>query len=114
MAYNYEHMNEIESLVLTMRDFLSEKGEQVIKRGDTILKDYVGNELSSKIQGEQIESIFQSYVDLYLYGVNVNPISADSTGKYEKLILQAKQYFTLKALGLGFIPAHLVANEYFS
>jgi len=105
MAYNYEHMNEIESLVLTMRDFLSEKGEQVIKRGDTILKDYVGNELSSKIQGKQIESIFQSYVDLYLYGVNVNPISADSTGKYEKLILQAKQYFTLKALGLGFIPA---------
>jgi len=105
MAYNYEYMNKIEAVTLTMRDFLSEKGEQVIKRGNNILKDRVGNELTSKIQGKQIEEIFQSFVDLYLYGVNVNPISQDSSGKYEKLILEAKQYFTLKALGFGFIPA---------
>lgn len=105
MAYNYQYMNDVEAVVLTMRDFLSEKGEQVIRRGDHVLKDFVGNELSSKIQGTSTEKIFQSFVDLYLYGVNVNPISADSSGKYEKLILEAKQYFTLKALGLGFIPS---------
>jgi hypothetical protein len=105
MAYNYEQMNKIEGVVLTMRDFLSEKGEQVIKRGGKVLHDLVGNELSSKIAGKDIESIFQSFVDLYLYGVSVNPISDNSSGKYEKLILQAKQYFTLKSLGLGFIPA---------
>lgn len=105
MTYNYEQMNKIEALVLTMRDFLSEKGEQVIKRGGKTLTDFVGNELSSKISGKDIESIFKSFVDLYLYGVTVNPISEGSTGRYEKLILQAKQYFTLKSLGLGFIPA---------
>lgn len=105
MAYNYQEMNNIEATVLTMRDFLSEKGEQVIKRGGKILHDYVGNELASKLEGKDIEKIFQSFVDLYLYGVSVNPISDNSSGKYEKLILEAKQYFTLKSLGLGFIPA---------
>lgn len=105
MAYNYEEMNHIEGTVLAMRDFLVEKGEMVIRRGDSPLRDLVGNDLTTKIAGKQIEQIFQSFVDLYLYGVTVNPISDDSSGKYEKLILEAKQYFTLKSLGLGFIPA---------
>lgn len=105
MAYNYENMNKIEGTVLAMRDLFVEKGEQVIKRGGKPLTDFVGNELASKIAGKDIEKIFQSYVDLYLYGVSVNPISESSSGKYEKLILAAKQYFTLKSLGLGFIPA---------
>lgn len=105
MAYNYEEMNHIEGTVLAMRDFLAEKGEMVIRRGQNPLRDLVGNDLTTKIAGKQIEQIFQSFVDLYLYGVTVNPISDDSSGKYEKLILEAKQYFTLKALGLGFIPA---------
>lgn len=105
MAYNYQQMNHIEGTVLTMRDFLSEKGTQVIKRGGQPLRDFVSNELASKINGKDIDNIFQSFVDLYLYGVNVNPISENSSGQYEKLILKAKQYFTLKALGLGFIPS---------
>ena len=105
MAYNYEEMNHIEGTVLAMRDFLAEKGEMIIRRGNSPLRDLVGNDLTTKIAGKQIEQIFQSFVDLYLYGVTVNPISDDSSGKYEKLILEAKQYFTLKSLGLGFIPA---------
>lgn len=105
MAYNYQEMNQIEGTVLAMRDFLIEKGDMVIRRGSNPLKDFVGNDLTTKIKGKDIERIFQSFVDLYLYGVTINPISDDSSGKYEKLILGAKQYFTLKALGLGFIPA---------
>lgn len=105
MAYNYEQMNKVEGIALTMRDFLSEKGEQIIKRGGKTLQDFVGNDLSSKIAGKDIEGIFKSFIDLYLYGVSVNPISDNSSGKYEKLILKAKQYFTLKSLGLGFIPS---------
>lgn len=105
MAYNYQEMNQIEGTVLAMRDFLVEKGEMVIRRGNNPLKDFVGNDLTTKIKGKEIEQIFQSFVDLYLYGVTINPVSDDSSGKYEKLILGAKQYFTLKALGLGFIPA---------
>lgn len=105
MAYNYEQMNQVEGVVLALRDFIAEKGEQIIKRGDSTMKDIVGNELASKMHGKDIEKIFQSFVDLYLYGVTVNPISDNSSGKYEKLILEAKQYFTLKSLGLGFIPA---------
>lgn len=105
MAYNYEQMSKIEGTSLALRDLLSEKGEQVIKRGGKAIKDFVGNELASKIEGKDIENIFQSFIDLYLYGVSVNPISDNSSGKYEKLVLQAKQYFTLKSLGFGFIPA---------
>lgn len=105
MAYNYEQMNKIEGTTLAMRDLFSEKGEQIIKRGGKAIKDFVGNEIASKIKGKDIESIFQSFIDLYLYGVTVNPISDNSSGQYEKLILKAKQYFTLKSLGLGFIPA---------
>lgn len=105
MAYNYEQMNKVEGVVLALRDFISEKGEQIIKRGDKTMKDRIGNELTRKMQGKDIEHIFQSFVDLYVYGVSVNPISDNSSGKYEKLILEAKQYFTIKSLGLGFIPA---------
>lgn len=105
MAYNYQEMNHIEGTVLAMRDFLAEKGEMIIRRGNNPLKDFVGNDLTTKIKGKDIEQIFQSFVDLYLYGVTVNPISDDSSGRYEKLILEAKQYFTVKSLGLGFIPA---------
>jgi len=105
MAYNYEEMNHIEGTVLAMRDFIVEKGELIIRRGDNPLKDFMGNDLTTKMNGKQIEQIFQSFVNLYLYGVQVEPISDDSSGQYEKLILEAKNYFTMKALGLGFIPA---------
>jgi hypothetical protein len=106
MAFNYEQMNRIEGTVLAMRDLLSEKAEQFIKRGDNVLRDsLVGTELAAKIKGKDIEKIFESFVDMYLYGVSIQPISEDSSGKFEKLIMEAKQYYTLKALGLGFIPA---------
>jgi hypothetical protein len=105
MAYNYQEMNNIESVVLTMRDFLSEKAESVVKKDNTVIKDLIGGELATKLKGKDLDKIFQSYVDLYLYGVSINPMTESSSGKYEKIILEAKQYFTLKALGLGFIPA---------
>jgi len=105
MAYNYQEMNHIEGTVLAMRDFIVEKGELIIRRGNNPLKDFMGNDLTTKMNGKQIEQIFQSFVNLYLYGVQVEPISDDSSGQYEKLILEAKNYFTMKALGLGFIPA---------
>lgn len=106
MAYNYEQMNRIEGAVLAMRDFMSDKAEQFIKRGGNVLRDdLVGTELASKIKGKDIEKIFDTFIDMYLYGVSIQPISEDSSGQIEKLIMEAKQYYTLKALGLGFIPA---------
>jgi len=106
MAYNYEQMNRIEGAVLAMRDFMSDKAEQFIKRGGNVLRDdLVGTELAAKVKGKSIEKIFDTFIDMYLYGVSIQPISEDSSGQLEKLIMEAKQYYTLKALGLGFIPA---------
>jgi hypothetical protein len=105
MAYNYKNMHKIEAEVLSLRDFMANKGEEFIKRGGKNLSDYVGNTLSSKIGDNDIMDRFNNFVDMYLYGISIEPTLGDKSGKFEKLILKAKQYYTVRSLGFNFIAA---------
>jgi hypothetical protein len=105
MAYNYKYMSQIESEVLGLREFLVERGQEfIVKRGKQ-MEDYVGNKIAIHLKGTDTQAIFDAFVDNYLYGISVQPNLGDKSGTWEKRILKAKQYFSLKALGLGFVPA---------
>lgn len=105
MAYNYEEMSKIEAEVVGLKEFLAERGEELIKRGGKNMKDYVGNNLTVNLKGTDLKSIFDSFVDMYLYGIQVQPSLLDKSGQAEKILLKAKQYFSAKALGFNFIAA---------
>jgi hypothetical protein len=63
----------------------------------------MGNQISEKLQATELPEIFKSFVDLYIYKVGVKSILGDKSGKYERALLKAKEYFTLKVLGFSVI-----------
>lgn len=103
MAYNFKNMNKIEAEVMALKEFISERGEEFITKKGKHLEDYVGNKLTTKMA--DTVKIFDTFVDMYLYGINIQPSIGDKSGEWEKRILTAKQYFSFKSLGLGFVPA---------
>ncbi len=105
MAYNFKEMTAIESEVVGLREFLIERGQEFIVKKGKHLEDYVGNKLTTAIGNGDTQKIFDNFVDMYLYGISVEPVIGDKSGTWEKRILAAKQYFSMKSLGLGFIPA---------
>lgn len=106
MAYNYEAMSSIEAEVLTMQDFIQDKAEQIVRKGPKALKNsLIGEKITEKLGEDDIRDVFGTFRDMYIYGQSIKPTLGNKDGKYEKIILKAKQYFTLKTLGFGFIPA---------
>lgn len=105
MAYNYEMMTKQESEILGLREFLVEKGEEFIKKNGKNVEDLVGNKLAISIANTDLKDVFNSFVDMYLYGVHIQPTLGDKSGVWEKRIMLAKQYFTMKSLGLNWIAA---------
>lgn len=105
MAYNYEMMTREESEILGLKEFVLERAQEYIKRGGKNIEDFVGNKLAINLANTDMKEIFGSFVDTYLYGIHVQTKLGDKSGTWEKRILMAKQYFTLKSLGLNWIAA---------
>lgn len=105
MAYNYEMMSREESEILGLKEFVLERAQEYIKRGGKNIEDFVGNKLAVNLANTDLKDIFSTFVDMYLYGIHIQPKLGDKTGTWEKRILAAKQYFTLKSLGLNWIAA---------
>lgn len=105
MALNYQEMSKIEAEVLMLKEFLSERGEEVITKKGKRQKDSLGNPLTRNIKETKTPEIFEAFVDMYLYGINIKPELFDKDGKAEKMLSKAKEYFSLKALGFNFIAA---------
>lgn len=105
MAYNYKFMQEEEANILAMKEFLSERGTELIKKKGKNIEDYVGNQLARKLGNTEMENIFDTFVDMYLYGIQVQPAFGDESLVWEKRILAAKQYMTLKSLGFNFVAS---------
>jgi len=103
MAYNYEASTEQEANILALQEFLSTEAEQLTQSRGRNLIDKMGNNLTEKLQATELPEIFQSFVDMYLYRINVKSIIGDKSGKAEKMLLKAKEYFTLKVLGFNVI-----------
>jgi len=105
MALNYSEMSQIEAQVIMLKEFLSERGEELITRSGKVQRDQLGNPLTKNIKETEIPKLYQSFVDMYLYGINMKPELFEKDGKAEKMLLKAKEYFSLKALGFNFIAA---------
>lgn len=104
MALNFQEMNRIESQVVMLKEFLAE-GEELITKKGKIQRDSVGNVLTRSITETDTIKRYDAFVDMYLYGINLKPELFDKDGKAEKMLLKAKEYFSLKALGFNFIAA---------
>lgn len=105
MALNYSEMSQIEAQVIMLKEFLSERGEELITKGGKIVRDDLGNLRAKPITETKTLDKYQAYVDMYLYGINVKPELFEKDGKAEKILLKAKEYFSLKSLGLNLIAA---------
>lgn len=103
MAYNYEAVNERHAEILALQQFLSEAGEQVMQNRGKNLIDKMGNEVTEKLQATELPEIFKSFVDMYVYKIGVKSIIGDKSGAAERMLLKAKEYFTLKALGFNIV-----------
>lgn len=103
MAYHYEASTEREAEILALQQFLSSEAEQLSQSRGKNLIDKMGNSMTEKLQASELPEIFKAYVDMYIYGVNVKSVIGDKTGRIEKGLLKAKEYFTLKVLGFNVI-----------
>ena len=103
MAYNYRASLEREAEILALQDFLSTEAEQITQSRGRNLIDQMGNQITEKLQATDLPDIFRSFVDMYVYKINVKSIIGDKSGKAERMLLKAKEYFTLKALGFNVI-----------
>ena len=105
MAYNFSEMSKIEAEIVGLKELLAERGHELIKRKGKNVKDYIGNNLTANIKGSDLEDVFNSFVDAYLYGIQIQPSLLDKSGQAEKILLKAKAFFSAKALGLNFVAA---------
>ena len=105
MALNHQHLEMVQAEILGLQSFLQDKAEQVMQARGRNVTDQLGNSLSEKLNSTDMPKVFNSFVDMYLYGIGVKPELFDKSGKAEKILLKAKEYFTLKALGLNVIAA---------
>lgn len=108
MAHNYKWASHYEAHIHGVRDMLS--NAKYIKT-DTLgrkIFDKFGD-LKTKVNPE-MESVFNTFVDYYFYGKTLQ--QEGTTFKVlgqdvnsVQLIRKAKQYFSLKSLGLAVVPA---------
>ena len=103
MAYNYEATTAREAEIIALQQFLDSEAESFEQSRGKNLIDKMGNNLTEKLQATDTPEIFRSFVDMYIYKIGVKPIIGDKSGRAEKMLLKAKEYFTLKALGLNVV-----------
>jgi hypothetical protein len=115
MAYTYKYMNEIEAQTLALKDTLgkphhSSPGEQVLTSKGERIKSPVRRYLTKKAGlASDTARLFEKFVNFHLYGIRF-----EEKGKTKNVLgreinsvkatLQAKQYLSLKVLGLSVIP----------
>lgn len=105
MALNHQYLEYSSAEILALQSFLTDNAEQISTNKGKPILDPVGNVLTEKLNKTDLPKIFDAFVDMYLYGVNIQPELFDKSGKAEKILLKAKEYFTLKALGLNLVAA---------
>lgn len=105
MAYTYKYMKQSEAEIIAIKEILKKvKYYEQSESGKKVFNFMHNIAVKDKTEGGSMtDRVMNNLVDYHLYGVKVQPFQ----GKMQltRNILRAKQYLTLKALGLGFIPA---------
>jgi hypothetical protein len=110
MAYNYKYMSEIEGSVYALQQTLANSQQILTTASGTEMKDSAFNRVLTNVKPDtEINKIFNKFVDYYLYGVKYSEkdTTFEMMGKTistKKTVLAAKNYFSMKSLGLAFLP----------
>lgn len=108
MALNFKHMSKIEAQVLALQDVLDTRVDyfKLDTKGRKI-EDSLGDFATYNNKDSETRSthMMDTFINYYLYGQRIQQ-KGRTVGNVNstKLLLQMKQYMSLKALGLGFIP----------
>ncbi len=100
-VFNYKYMNDVEGEMIAIKEILPTV--QYLKRdakGNIQFDQHHNIAVKDKSEGtDTTEKVFAAYVDYYLYGIRVS----STNDNFTKAVLQLRNYFSLKTLGLGFI-----------
>jgi len=105
VVYNYEHMEEVEAEVLAVKEILTNNVQyhKSDSMGRQVFDKFHNVAIKSKSEGASLtEEVFNTYVDYYLYGVNMQVFN--NNAKLTNNLMKAKNYFSLKTLAFGFVP----------
>ncbi|MEE8564881.1 MAG: hypothetical protein V3S79_00695, partial [Candidatus Thermoplasmatota archaeon] len=111
MAYNYKYMSEIEAKTLALKDILAHEQQILLTSKEEKLKDKTGEYLHAKFgYASDMYKTFEKHVNYYLYGIKFEEKGRTFSilGKdinSVKSLQAAKEFFGVKVLGLGVIPA---------
>jgi len=103
MAFDYEATTEREAEIIALQQFLETEAEQITQSRGKNLIDQMGNQLTEKLQANDLPEIFRSFVDMYVYKIGIKSVIGDKSGTSERMLMKAKEYFTLKVLGFNVI-----------
>ena len=111
MAYNYQHMHEIEPKILAMRKYMADpsserEGTKVTTKSGKGIRGKMSEWLTQKGLDTETYKVFEKLTDYYLYGIKFTE-NIGNGGKVDivKTILKTKQFYGKSTLGLAFIPA---------
>lgn len=102
---NYKHMTKVEVEVLAIKEILANNVQyyKTDSIGRKVLDKFHQLAIKNESEGSSLtEQVFSTYVDYYLYGVNTQVFNNNPKLTYG--LMKAKNYFSLKTLGLGIIP----------
>ena len=105
MAYTHQYLKKSEAEIVAIKEILKKvKYYEQSETGQKVFNFMHNIAVKDKSEGGTMtDKVMSNLVDYHLYGIKVQPFQGKP--KLTKGILRAKQYFTLKVLGLGFIPA---------
>lgn len=105
MAFSYQYLKQSEGEILAIKDILKDvKYFEENESGKKVFNFMHNIATKEKSEGASMtDKVMNNIVDFHLYGVKVQPFQGKP--QLTRNLLRAKNYFTLKTLGLGFLPA---------
>lgn len=105
VVFNYKHMTKIEATALAAKEVMSShvKFYKTDSQGRKLFDKWHNIAIKEDAEGASLtEQVLSTLIDYHLYGINMQVFNDNP--QLTKNIMMAKNYFSLKTLGLGFIP----------
>lgn len=104
IVYNYQYMSEIESEMLAAKEMLKTVEYEQAGWGKNIFNFMHNIATKDKSEsGSMTDTIFSTLVDYHLYGIKIKPFLGNE--KITANVTKLMNWFSLRSLGLGFVPA---------
>jgi hypothetical protein len=107
VAYNYQHMSEIEGTILAMKEYIGSDSfkEYQTNSSDKKLLHRAGGYATKQVgAASDAASVFGKQADFHMYGIRYGEGGVLDKGNTKKILLTAKNWLALNKLGFGFFP----------